>query len=138
MIRHDLSVNPDNPVILSKGMKLKLAITSLVLLLTSTGCIVVGGYSSERGWLHLAWHIFAPAHPSRFIFHFTAPPLKTIFLLTRARNAFKNVFLAIISPTQRCHPPGRSHSCTFGGQPTPQTCQITVQTIFLRRGTILL
>ena len=30
-------------------MKLKIAIGSL-LLLTSTGCIVVGGYSSERGW----------------------------------------------------------------------------------------
>ena len=30
-------------------MKLKTAIASL-LLLTSTGCIVVGGYSSERGW----------------------------------------------------------------------------------------
>jgi hypothetical protein len=30
-------------------MKLKLAITSL-LLLSSTGCIVVGGYSSDRGW----------------------------------------------------------------------------------------
>jgi len=30
-------------------MKLKLALASL-LLLASTGCIVVGGYSSERGW----------------------------------------------------------------------------------------
>ena len=30
-------------------MKLKMAI-GLLLLLTSTGCIVVGGYSSDRGW----------------------------------------------------------------------------------------
>jgi len=30
-------------------VKLKLAISSL-LLLASSGCIVVGGYSSERGW----------------------------------------------------------------------------------------
>jgi hypothetical protein len=30
-------------------MKLKTAIASL-LLLSSTGCIVVGGYSSGRGW----------------------------------------------------------------------------------------
>jgi hypothetical protein len=30
-------------------VKLKLAIASL-LLLASTGCIVVGGYSSDRGW----------------------------------------------------------------------------------------
>jgi len=30
-------------------MKLKIAIT-LLLLLSSTGCIVVGGYSSGRGW----------------------------------------------------------------------------------------
>ena len=31
------------------GVKLKTVIV-LLLLLTSTGCIVVGGYSSERGW----------------------------------------------------------------------------------------
>lgn len=31
------------------GLKLKAAIASL-LLPASTGCIVVGGYSSERGW----------------------------------------------------------------------------------------
>jgi hypothetical protein len=30
-------------------VKLKTAIASL-LLLASTGCIVVGGYSNERGW----------------------------------------------------------------------------------------
>ena len=30
-------------------MKLKIAIASLSLL-ASTGCIVVGGYSSDRGW----------------------------------------------------------------------------------------
>ena len=30
-------------------MKLKLPIASL-LLLASTGCVVVGGYSSDRGW----------------------------------------------------------------------------------------
>lgn len=30
-------------------MKLKTVIV-LLLLLASTGCIVVGGYSSERGW----------------------------------------------------------------------------------------
>ena len=30
-------------------MKLRFAIAS-VLLLASTGCIVVGGYSSDRGW----------------------------------------------------------------------------------------
>jgi hypothetical protein len=30
-------------------MKLKTAIT-LLLLMMSTGCIVVGGYSSDRGW----------------------------------------------------------------------------------------
>jgi hypothetical protein len=31
------------------SVKLKTAIASL-LLLASTGCIVVGGYSGERGW----------------------------------------------------------------------------------------
>ncbi len=30
-------------------MKLKITLASL-LLLASTGCIVVGGYSNERGW----------------------------------------------------------------------------------------
>lgn len=30
-------------------MKLKIALAS-VLLLVANGCIVVGGYSSERGW----------------------------------------------------------------------------------------
>jgi hypothetical protein len=30
-------------------MKLKIALASLLLLISS-GCIVVGGYSSERGW----------------------------------------------------------------------------------------
>jgi hypothetical protein len=30
-------------------MKLKFAL-ALLLLLASTGCIVVGGYSSQRGW----------------------------------------------------------------------------------------
>ena len=30
-------------------MRVKLAIGSLFLL-TSTGCVVVGGYSSDRGW----------------------------------------------------------------------------------------
>jgi len=30
-------------------MKLKIALASL-LLLVSTGCIVVGGYTNERGW----------------------------------------------------------------------------------------
>ena len=31
------------------NVKLKIAIASLVLL-ASTGCVVVGGYSSDRGW----------------------------------------------------------------------------------------
>jgi len=55
-------------------MKLKLAITSLVLLLTSTGCIVVGGYSSERGWY--IW-------PGTFLLLLI--PLALFFILRRRR-----------------------------------------------------
>ena len=54
-------------------MKLKTAIASL-LLLTSTGCIVVGGYSSERGWF--IW-------PGTFVLLLVAVVL---FLLFRRRR----------------------------------------------------
>jgi hypothetical protein len=54
-------------------MKLKIALASLFLL-ASTGCIVVGGYSSDRGWF--IW-------PGTFVLLIVA---LVIFLLFRRRR----------------------------------------------------
>ncbi|HET6852227.1 MAG TPA: hypothetical protein VFH46_07875 [Pyrinomonadaceae bacterium] len=54
-------------------MKLKFALASLFLL-ASTGCIVVGGYSSERGWF--VW-------PGTFVLLIVA---LVLFLLFRRRR----------------------------------------------------
>lgn len=60
--------------ICARMTKLKETLIVLLLLLSSTGCVVVGGYSTERGWF--IW-------PGTFIFLGIA--LLVILLLRRRR-----------------------------------------------------
>jgi hypothetical protein len=65
--------------------------------------------------VHLAWHISATHHSTRFVSSLKTPrPL--IFSLHFAREMrFANAFLVIISPIQRCLRLTRSHIYNFGG-----------------------